>query len=516
MTLKELEETYTEDIYSMKMIYLLSQIGYSEQLWQNLNTTASLINYLRNTSMHDFMWCYGFERTSKTPIQTLIIRALFVDSVTYLLNENLKNVIQNYGIATNMSELSTIHQYCEKLPIVLRSELKKKGFGIMKDELNINETWFSNFVDNILNAKDLMIEMGVRFILKDLWYLNKLKTEKYMTVLDKFATTIRVAKAEDLNMTSYDVMKTIHGGIVKNYQLFFMGNFTKVSPILTELFSLSINQIGVYLNISKEDITNGSTLSDWVKAVLIMDKNLDCYASLPLILVIGDKINSTAELMKYKLMDLYLELGDTTENFFLAKYEISDNDTINALRTFLVEQVFALMMVSQKSGIFLQVQFLASHMDPSSEILANYIWGVSYIRSKTKIKDLINLLNINKTDFEGLTVQNFYEKYFNIKDLNLLPTVFAKWKPMLAYTNMSEFFQSNYDVVHSANISTATLTQLDEMIMRRIPSLRGKRCLEAVVQGCFCKKDVLRNIANFTGKHLCQGLRPATLSKKRL
>ena len=459
MTLKELEETYTEDIYSMKMIYLLSQIGYSEQLWQNLNTTASLINYLRNTSMHDFMWCYGFERTSKTPIQTLIIRALFVDSVTHLLNENLKNVIQNYGIATNMSELSTIHQYCEKLPIVLRSELKKKGFGIMKDELNINETWFSNFVDNILNAKDLMIEMGVRFILKDLWYLNKLKTEKYMTVLDKFATTIRVAKAEDLNMTSYDVMKTIHGGIVKNYQLFFMGNFT-----------------------------NGSTLSDWVKAVLIMDKNLDYYASLPLILVIGDKINSTAELMKYKLMDLYLELGDTTENFFLAKYEISDNDTINALRTFLVEQVFAMMMVSQKSGIFLQVQFLASHMDPSSEILANYIWGVSYIRSKTKIKDLINLLNINKTDFEGLTVQNFYEKYFNIKDLNLLPTVFAKWKPMLAYTNMSEFFQSNYDVVHSVNISTATLTQLDEMIMRRIPSLRGKRCLEAVIQGCFCKK----------------------------
>ena len=39
----------------------------------------------------------------------------------------------------------------------------------------------------------------------------------------------------------------------------------------------------------------------------------------------------------------------------------------------------------------------------------------------------------------------------------------------------------------------------------------------------FCKKDVLRNFAKFTGKHLCQnhflnkvaGLRPATLSKKR-
>ena len=40
----------------------------------------------------------------------------------------------------------------------------------------------------------------------------------------------------------------------------------------------------------------------------------------------------------------------------------------------------------------------------------------------------------------------------------------------------------------------------------------------------FCKKDVLRNFAKFTGKHLCQslffnkvaGLRPATLFKKRL
>ena len=477
MTLKELEETYTEDIYSMKVINLLSQIGYFEQFLQNVNTSASLINYIRNTSMHDFMWCYGLERTSKVPIQTLIIQALFVDNSIFLLNENLKNVIQNYGIATNMSKLSTIHQYCEELPIALRSELKTKGFGIMKDELNIDQTWFSNFVDNILNAKDLMIEMGMRYILKDLWYLNKLKTEKYMTVLDKFATTIKVTKVEDLNMTSYDIMKAIHGGTVKNYQLFFMGNFTKVSPILTELFSLSINQIGVYLNISKEDITNGSTLSDWIKAVLIMDKNIDYYASLPLILVIGDKINSTAELMKYKLMDLYLKLGDTTENFFLAKYEISDNDTINALRTFTVEQIFARMEVSQKSGIFLQVQFLASHMNSSSEILANYIWGVSYIRSKTTINKLINLLNINKTDFEGLNVQNFHEKYFDIKDLHLLLTVFIKWKPMLAYMNISEFFQSNYDVVHSVNISTATLTQLDEMVMRRIPSLRGKRYL---------------------------------------
>ena len=32
----------------------------------------------------------------------------------------------------------------------------------------------------------------------------------------------------------------------------------------------------------------------------------------------------------------------------------------------------------------------------------------------------------------------------------------------------------------------------------------------------FCKKSVLRNFAKFTGKHLCQSLRPATLLKKRL
>ena len=47
---------------------------------------------------------------------------------------------------------------------------------------------------------------------------------------------------------------------------------------------------------------------------------------------------------------------------------------------------------------------------------------------------------------------------------------------------------------------------------------------EAVVQMCSVKKDVLRNFAEFTGKHVCQslsfnevtGLRPATLLKKRL
>ena len=41
---------------------------------------------------------------------------------------------------------------------------------------------------------------------------------------------------------------------------------------------------------------------------------------------------------------------------------------------------------------------------------------------------------------------------------------------------------------------------------------------------CFVKKGVLENFSKFTGKHLCQGLffnkvaglRPATLSKKRL
>ena len=32
----------------------------------------------------------------------------------------------------------------------------------------------------------------------------------------------------------------------------------------------------------------------------------------------------------------------------------------------------------------------------------------------------------------------------------------------------------------------------------------------------FCEKGVLRKIAKFTGKPLCQSLRPATLLKKRL
>ena len=40
----------------------------------------------------------------------------------------------------------------------------------------------------------------------------------------------------------------------------------------------------------------------------------------------------------------------------------------------------------------------------------------------------------------------------------------------------------------------------------------------------FCKKGILKNVAKFTGKHLCQtlffnkfaGFRPATLLKKRL
>ena len=35
-------------------------------------------------------------------------------------------------------------------------------------------------------------------------------------------------------------------------------------------------------------------------------------------------------------------------------------------------------------------------------------------------------------------------------------------------------------------------------------------------QEVFLKKDVLRNFAKFTGKHLCQSLRPANLLKKRL
>ena len=40
--------------------------------------------------------------------------------------------------------------------------------------------------------------------------------------------------------------------------------------------------------------------------------------------------------------------------------------------------------------------------------------------------------------------------------------------------------------------------------------------LEAVAGRCSVKKSDLENFSKFTGKHLCQGLRPATLLKKRL
>ena len=53
-----------------------------------------------------------------------------------------------------------------------------------------------------------------------------------------------------------------------------------------------------------------------------------------------------------------------------------------------------------------------------------------------------------------------------------------------------------------------------------------KRYAEIIrsIRPVFCKKGVLKNFTEFTGKHLCQspffskvaGLRPATLSKKRL
>ena len=49
-----------------------------------------------------------------------------------------------------------------------------------------------------------------------------------------------------------------------------------------------------------------------------------------------------------------------------------------------------------------------------------------------------------------------------------------------------------------------------------------KKIFRSSRPGVFCKKVVLRNFANFTGKHLCEslfnkvgGLRPATLFKKR-
>ena len=50
--------------------------------------------------------------------------------------------------------------------------------------------------------------------------------------------------------------------------------------------------------------------------------------------------------------------------------------------------------------------------------------------------------------------------------------------------------------------------------------MRASSIIRSSRPGAFCKNDVLKNFAKFTGNHLCQsktaGLRPATLVKKRL
>ena len=43
-----------------------------------------------------------------------------------------------------------------------------------------------------------------------------------------------------------------------------------------------------------------------------------------------------------------------------------------------------------------------------------------------------------------------------------------------------------------------------------------KKAPEASTGGVLLKKGVFKNFTKFSGKHLCQSLRPATLSKKRL
>ena len=48
-------------------------------------------------------------------------------------------------------------------------------------------------------------------------------------------------------------------------------------------------------------------------------------------------------------------------------------------------------------------------------------------------------------------------------------------------------------------------------------NLYGSYCFSrSSCPGVVCKKGVLRNFAKFTGKHMCQSLKPANLLKKRL
>ena len=81
--------------------------------------------------------------------------------------------------------------------------------------------------------------------------------------------------------------------------------------------------------------------------------------------------------------------------------------------------------------------------------------------------------------------------------------------------------QSSRDKTFCASTSRSLLTDINHW---NTFTLVFKLTVRSSHQRCSVKKDVLRNISKFTGKHLCQsssfnkvaGLRPAPLLKERL
>ena len=108
-------------------------------------------------------------------------------------------------------------------------------------------------------------------------------------------------------------------------------------------------------------------------------------------------------------------------------------------------------------------------------------------------------------------VTNLKEKQWEKSLFSLISGPLAWWEKFtITFDSAFKSFRSS---LKSDNMRRSILK-----VSKIFPKCRSS-CQEV-----FCKKCVLRIFANFTGKHLCQslffnkfaGLRPATLSKKRL
>ena len=99
-------------------------------------------------------------------------------------------------------------------------------------------------------------------------------------------------------------------------------------------------------------------------------------------------------------------------------------------------------------------------------------------------------------------MSNYYAHCFNIVDFVVIPSyIELPW--CLTFIFYQKYFYDKMDL---------------KLFYFHVTNYRSSR------PEVFCRKGLLRNFATFTGKHLCQslffnkvaGLRPATLSKKRL